>query len=109
MNSDGFPATEKWLKRNLFNDSNDRNAKAVTILNAYLEFLDWNPENDYPETISMDIERIQGLAGRALRLCICASAVAIASSVAVVGQQTANRKALTQEIEVLLQNVNTDK
>lgn len=74
-----------------------------------MEYLDWNPENAYPETIGMDIERIQVLVGRALRLCICASAMAIASSVAVVGQQPANRKDLTQQIEILLQNINTEK
>lgn len=107
--TDGFPETEKWLKRNLFNDTNDRNAKAVTLLNAYMEFLDWNPENEYPETIAMDIERLQGLVGRALKLCILASTIAIASSVTVIGQQAANRKALTDQIEVLLQNVNTEK
>lgn len=105
----GFPATESWLNRNKCVDSNDRHAKAITLINAYMEFLDWNPENEFPEIIAMDQERISALAARALRLCICASAVAIASSVPIIGQQAANRKALSHQIDVLLQSVNNNK
>lgn len=74
-----------------------------------MEFLDWNPENEYPEIMSMDQERIQELADRARRLCCIASVVAIASSVPVVGQQTANRLALLDQVKILLENVSSDK
>lgn len=74
-----------------------------------MEFLDWNSENEYPEIMSMDRERLQELAGRALRLCCIASAVAIASSVPVIGQQTANRLALLNQVKILLENVSSDK
>lgn len=74
-----------------------------------MEFLEWNPENEYPEIMSMDIERMQELAGRALRLCLIASTVAIASSVPVIGQQTANRLALLKQVQILLENVSNDK
>lgn len=57
----------------------------------------------------MDKDRLLALSGKALRLCICASAIAIASSVPVIGQQTANRLDLLKQIEILLQNVNNDK
>lgn len=105
----GFPATEAWLLRNKCIDNNERHAKAITLINAYMEFLDWNSENEYPEIMSMDRERLQELAGRALRLCCIASAVAIASSVPVIGQQTANRLALLNQVKILLENVSSDK
>lgn len=105
----GFPATEKWLRRNLCIDSNERHAKAITLINAYMEFLEWNPENEYPETMSMDEERMRALAGRALRLCCIASVVAIASSVPVIGQQTPNRLGLLKQVEILLENVTNEK
>lgn len=74
-----------------------------------MEFLDWNTENEYPEIMSMDKERLQELAGRALKLCCIASVVAIASSVPIIGQQTANRIALLEQVAILLENVLNDK
>lgn len=105
----GFPITEKWIERNRCGDGAERNAKAITMINAYMEFLDWEAENEFPELISMDQERILALAGRALRLTICASTLAIASSFPIIGQQTANRIELSQHIAILLQNVNNNK
>lgn len=105
----GFPATESWLRRNKCIDANDRHAKAITVINAYMEFLNWDPQNEFPETMSMDEQRMQALAGRALRICCVASTVAIASSVPCIGQQTANRLALVKQIEILVENVSNDK
>ena len=79
------------------------------MINAYLEFLDWNEENEFPEIMAMDKERVIALAGRALRVCAGAAALAIAAGVPIIGQQTANRVALARELEILLQNVNTNK
>lgn len=101
--------TEAWLRRNKCIDSNERHAKAITLVNAYMEFLDWNTENDYPEIMSMDKERLQELAGRALRLCSIASVVAIAASVPIIGQQAANRLALLKEVGILLESATNDK
>lgn len=97
------------MRRNKCIDSNERHAKAITLINAYIEFLDWNPSNEYPEIMSMDRERLQELAGRALRLCCIASVVAIASSVPIIGQQAPNRLALLKEVGILLENVTCDK
>lgn len=105
----GFPETENWLQRNKCIDTNERHAKAVTLINAYMEFLDWNPANEYPEIMSMDKERLQELAGRALRLCCIASVVAIASSVPIIGQQSTNRLALLKEVGILLETTTTDR
>lgn len=105
----GFPATENWLRRNKCVDANDRHAKAITLINAYMEFLDWDAANEYPETMSMDEQRMQALAGQALKTCCIASIVAIASSVPIVGQQTANRLGLLKQVQILMENVNSDK
>lgn len=107
--SGGFPATEKWLRRNRCLDQNERHAKAITLINAYMEFLEWKPENEYPETMSMDEKRMRALAGRALRICCIASIVAIASSVPIIGQQVKNRLSLLKQVEILLENVANDK
>lgn len=90
-------------------DANERHAKAITLINAYMEFLDWNQENEYPEIMSMDRERMQELAGRANRLCCVASVVAIASSVPIIGQQTANRLGLLEQVQILMENVRDNK
>lgn len=79
------------------------------MTNAYLEFLNWNSENEFPELIAMDQERILTLAGRSLKLCVCASAVAIACSVPVIGQQSTNRIELSKQIDIILQNINNEK
>lgn len=109
MREGGFPITEKWIERNRCGDGAERHAKAITIINAYMEFLDWDSENEFPELILMDQDRILTLAGRALRLSVCASTLAIASSFPIIGQQTANRIELCKHIEILLQNVNDNK
>lgn len=74
-----------------------------------MEFLDWDPQNEYPEIMSMDKERMHELAGRALKLCCIASVVAIASSVPIIGQQAANRIFLLNQVMILLENVSNDK
>lgn len=116
---DGFPATEAWLKRNLptaeqteASSSNpiapDRKAKDI-IFNSYMELLCWKPENEFPEFFSMDQDRIASLQGRALRVCACASSLAIISGLPVISQAADIKKTLAKEIEILLQNVNTNK
>lgn len=109
QSTDGFPIAEAWIDRNRCSDSNERHAKVITMINSYLEFLDWDSANEYPELMSMDLERILALAGRALRLTVWASTLAMASSVPIIGQQTANRNELSKQIDILLQNVNNDK
>jgi hypothetical protein len=117
---DGFPATESWLKRSRTastapapsteqeSQAQERKTKD-TIFNAYMELLAWNPDDEFPEFFQMDRDRILTLQGRALRLCVCASALAVASGVPVIGQAAAVKKALAKEIEILLQNVNNNK
>lgn len=74
-----------------------------------MEFFDWDSEKEYPEIMTMDKERMSAIVGRALRVCVSASVLAIASSAPIIGQQTANRKSLREQIDILLQNVNDNK
>lgn len=106
---DGFPATENWLKRNQCGDLNQKNAKAITIVNAYLEFFNWNFDNEYPEIVAMVKDRIIALVQRAHRVCILTSIIAIASSLPIIGQNAENKRSLLQQIEILLQNFTDDK
>ncbi|EAT47425.1 AAEL001446-PA, partial [Aedes aegypti] len=101
---DGFPETEKWLKRNQSKSSKD------TIFNAYLELIDWNTENEFPEMLEMDRDRVIGLQGRASRLCTCASTLAITcAAIPSIAQAADVRKNLAKELGILLQNCNNTK
>ena len=125
---DGFPATEAWLKRNFPVETPSTTASTSTstelvepsspdlqrktkdtIFNSYMELLAWNADNEFPEFFQMDRDRILALQGRALRICACASTMAAASGIPVIGQSADVKKNLAKEIEILLQNVNTNK
>lgn len=116
---EGFPATESWLKRNLpsaeqaeasssSSISPDKKAKDI-IFNSYMELLCWKKENEFPEFFSMDHDRIVALQSRALRVCACASSFAIVSGLPIISQVAEVKKSLAKEIEILMQNVTTDK
>lgn len=100
----GFPATSAWLSRNKCSDSSDRQAKAAAMINAYMEFLDWNPKHKYPEIMSMDQERMHELAAQALRLSCIASLMAIVSSFPII-QQTSDRQELLKHVTILFDDV----
>ncbi|XP_055526010.1 T-complex protein 11-like protein 1 isoform X2 [Wyeomyia smithii] len=122
---DGFPETEKWLKRNKVTESTAESAAGTsttstsdnqqrhskdTIFNAYLELIDWNTENEFPEMLEMDRDRVIGLQGRASRLCTCASTLAITcAAIPSVAQSVELRKTLAKELAILVQNCNNTK
>lgn len=107
--SDGFPATESWLNRHRPDDINVRNWMDSTIISAFMELLDFNADHAFPETIAMDKDRIVELAAKALRTCVCASTLFIASSLPIIGQNTENKHTVKQQISILLQSVKTEK
>lgn len=124
---DGFPETEKWLKRNKVPENtaqsesvatvpstngseNQQRRSKDTIFNAYLELIDWNTENEFPEMLEMDRDRVIGLQGRASRLCTCASTLAITcAAIPSIAQAADLRKNLAKELVILLQNCNNTK
>lgn len=100
---ENLPATESWLNRNKVVADNKERAAKDTIFNAYLELIDWNLENTFPEIISMDRDRIFGLQSRSIRLVAAASVVANISGV------LGENKKLPKEIAILLQDVQNNK
>uniref|UniRef100_A0A1L8DLI4 Putative sok1 kinase belonging to the ste20/sps1/gc kinase family n=1 Tax=Nyssomyia neivai TaxID=330878 RepID=A0A1L8DLI4_9DIPT len=103
----GFPATESWLKRNTSAPTADAATSQGkhTIVNAYLELLDWQPDNEFPELLTMDKERIENLRKRINRLCACTTVMALASGVPIFAQNPNMKGAFAHEVEILLQDV----
>lgn len=84
----------------------------TTIIDAFMELLNVDAvggEFEYPETLAMDKERIIELAAKSLRLCVCASALSIASAVPIIGQIGEHKRMIKQQIMVLLQSVRCEK
>lgn len=122
---DGFPATEDWLKRNKPNldvaaTSNGTTTSPIppqqpqtssesTIVNAYMELLEYSEEKEFPELLNMDKDRFLTMKSKAERLCACASTMAVASGVPVLGQNSDFKNSLSRQIEIILQNVNNQK
>lgn len=102
----GFPATENWLKRNC---TSATCTAEQTISNAFVELMDWPESQEFPEVLSMDKERILKLGMRGKRLTVAASLISICSAVAIISQRSENRIALAKQIEILLQDVNSEK
>lgn len=110
---DGFPATEAWLKRNkpqpVADGASASPSTDTTILNAYVELMDCNINHEFPELLKMDQERLAKLQQKVLRICTCSSALAVASGVPIIGQNQEIKTKLAKELEILLQNANTEK
>lgn len=112
----GFPATEAWLRRNLaITDTAPAPAAAAdqnggggqppvtkhTITNAYLDLIDWDDANDFPELLEMDMQRLRELQARAVRLCACVSSMAVASGVGTLSQNPHLKKAFAQNVAII--------
>lgn len=76
-----------------------------TISNAYLELIDWNAQNDFPELLDMDEVRIRSLQTRALQLCTCVSTMAIASGVPTFSQNPNLKKSFANDLKIITQNL----
>lgn len=84
-------------------------AQPVPLVNAYMEFPDWHPKNIYPETIYMDLGRIQKLEEQAFRLSCIASVITIVSSVRIIEQQTSTRLELLKQVSTLFEDISNDR
>lgn len=103
----GFPITENWLKRNQTQLENGTTSKPEqTIFNAFMELLNWDPENEFPEVLSNDKDRFLKLSQRVLRICGCACATAICSGISILNQKDDLRLSLIKQFAIILQNVN---
>lgn len=71
---------------------------------AYVELLQLN-DYPFPETVQMDRERIEALAARCLRLCTCASVLALTASLPAMSGHSGHRQQMRQQVGVLLESV----
>ncbi|KAL9927916.1 T-complex protein 11-like protein 1 [Glossina fuscipes fuscipes] len=105
----GFPATQSWLNRHRTRDPNNAASSVYQIItSAYMEFMDWPDDVEFPEVLSIDKERTLKLGLRAKRLCICASLASICLAVPIISQRPYNRIELGKQFEILIQNVYDD-
>lgn len=79
-----------------------------TITNAYLELIDWDEANDFPELLEMDMQRLKALQSRALRLSACVSTMAVASGVPTFAQNPNLKKALSQNLAIITDGLKTE-
>lgn len=101
-----FPATERWLKRNQKeNKDGTVSAPEETIYNAYLELLEWNDTYEFPEILSVDRMRLSELSNEVLRLCICASVMAICLRIPIISKNLKNHTSLANHTYILSQNL----
>lgn len=120
----GFPATESWLRRNLAvteapaagpaDQAQNGGAAAQppltkhTITNAYLELIDWDDSNEFPELLEMDMQRLKALQARALRLSACVSSMAVASGVPTLSQNPNLKKSFAQNVGIITEGWKTE-
>ena len=80
-----------------------------TLINAYIELLNWNSEVPYPEFLALDTVRLFTLQGRALRLCAWASVMAVANGVPIISQNNDLKKTIANQIAIIMQQVEDEK
>lgn len=104
---DGFPITENWLHQFKPADTTTQRWEFNAVIDAYVGLLEWDQK--FPETLSLDEARISGIRVKALKLCICASAVVIASNIPLIGQNADNKAGLAKEVGIILENVKNNE
>ncbi len=78
--TDGLESTRIWLKRNyemidLSNETNSRIIMNKILINSYLELLVWDhsKQDHYPETLLMDMTRINSIKAKVTKLTLIGS------------------------------------
>ncbi|KAJ4447657.1 hypothetical protein ANN_09664, partial [Periplaneta americana] len=115
--ADGLQYTRRWLVEHVMNfrkngevfnveDANAIRSLTTNVLGeAYLELLDWNNRNPYPETLVMDQGRFTELGRRCLRLHITGSVLLVtASTVQPLYGIAAFKEKLKEHIKVLMED-----
>ncbi|KAL3994301.1 T-complex protein 11 family protein [Acanthocheilonema viteae] len=87
-------STLEWLHRHIsmsstdgpsakknFEELNNSEVNAV-ISNAYMELLEWNFQNTYPEILKIDRLRLEAIAMKYLQLIVCTSCVLVSCNLA---------------------------
>ncbi|KAJ6639004.1 T-complex protein 11-like protein 2 [Pseudolycoriella hygida] len=105
----GLPITENWLHQFKPTDVTSPHWENGAIMDAYIGLLEWDEKQKFPETLSLDEVRVAGIRTKALKLCICASAVVIASNIPLIGQNADRRVSLAKEVSIILENVKSNE
>lgn len=87
-----------------------RNVTASTLAEAYVELLEWDINNQFPETLIIDEARLKDLQERLNKIIIIGAIMLVTSST--VGssvQNTTFKDFLKEHLTVLLQSTNTEK
>uniref|UniRef100_A0A0R3S0H3 T-complex protein 11-like protein 1 n=1 Tax=Elaeophora elaphi TaxID=1147741 RepID=A0A0R3S0H3_9BILA len=87
-------STLEWLSRHIgmgnadgpsakksFEDLNNSEVSDI-ISNAYMELLEWNFQNAYPETLKIDRLRLETIATKCVQLIVCTSCVLVSCNLA---------------------------
>uniref|UniRef100_A0AAF5PWF6 T-complex protein 11 n=1 Tax=Wuchereria bancrofti TaxID=6293 RepID=A0AAF5PWF6_WUCBA len=87
-------STMKWLYRHIsmsntdapsakksFEDLNNSEVNGI-VSSAYMELLEWDCQNAYPETLKIDRLRLEAIATKYLQLIICTSCVLVSCNLA---------------------------
>lgn len=105
----GFPIAENWLHQFKPADTTSPRWEFYAIIDAYVGLLEWDENQKFPETLSLDEARITAIKVKALKLCICASAIVIASNIPLIGQNAENKAGLAKEVAIILENVKNNE
>ncbi|VIO93537.1 T-complex protein 11 containing protein [Brugia malayi] len=76
MNSTDAPSAKKS-----FEDLNNSEVNGI-VSSAYMELLEWDCQNAYPETLKIDRLRLESIATKYLQLIICTSCVLVSCNLA---------------------------
>ncbi|XP_072945318.1 T-complex protein 11-like protein 1 isoform X2 [Epargyreus clarus] len=116
LSEDGLQYTREWLKRHIDKTGLSlpvtdqivvRNVTAQTLAKAYLELLEWDDKNDYPETVSIDKPRFTDLGTQVYRLINVASIMLVSPSSGNDPNAT-HKQQLKEKIFIIIDNASND-
>ncbi|CAG9782538.1 unnamed protein product [Diatraea saccharalis] len=119
VSEDGLQHTKAWLTRNIdktglnlpITDQNIiRNVTAQTLAKAYLELLEWDPDKEYPETVTLDAPRFSELGTQVYRLIVAASLLLVSPTANANDPNiaTQHKQTLKEKIFIIIDNTSND-
>lgn len=115
---DGLEHTREWLLRHFDKNASGpdrttqvRNATTRALAEAYIELMEWDDNNEYPETLLIDETRIRDLQERINKLIIIGTIMLVTASTVGPNLQgmSSFKETLKQHLTVLLQTTVVDK
>ncbi|XP_064074533.1 T-complex protein 11-like protein 1 isoform X1 [Vanessa tameamea] len=113
---DGLQYTKEWLLRHTdksglslpVTDPNIiRNVTAQTLAKAYLELLEWDESQNYPETVTLDKPRFTELGIQVYRL-ICVASLLLVSPSCGGDSQEQHKQSLKEKLFIILDTTSND-